>query len=339
MNSAAASCPDDIAAAVDRLRAGGLVAFATETVYGLGADAGNAAAVRGIFAAKGRPADHPLIVHIADSADMAHWAAELPSAAIALASAFWPGPLTLILRRAAHVADAVTGGQDTVGLRCPSHPLARQLLAACRAAGILGVAAPSANRFGRVSPTTVAHVRAEFGDDLMILDGGPCAVGIESTIVDVSGGGARVLRPGMIAAGAIAACVSVATPHATDVMPRVPGALASHYAPSTPLVLLGEAELVRRAVTLTRSGKRVAVVATPATLRQLTGLPHLAAMRSAAHEPADYARELYAALRELDASEADAILIETPPAADDWEAIRDRLARAAAGAGRHTDPP
>lgn len=208
MDAPAPSATDaDIAAAAARLRAGELVALPTETVHGLGADAMNPAAVRRIFEAKGRPADHPLIVHLPDAEQMTQWARDIPREAIALAQAFWPGPLTLILKREDDVPLEVTGGQDTVGLRVPGHPLALKLL---RAFGG-GVAAPSANRFGRISPTTAQHVRDEFhdtlGDALTVLDGGPCEVGIESTILDLSGEAPRILRPGAISAEQIAAVI------------------------------------------------------------------------------------------------------------------------------------
>jgi L-threonylcarbamoyladenylate synthase len=308
-----------IARAVLRLRAGGLV-------YGLGADASNAQAVASIFAAKGRPVDHPLIVHIATASDMAHWAAQIPATAITLAERYWPGPLTLILRRAAHVSDGITGGQNTVGLRCPSHPVAHRLLAACREVGMLGLAAPSANRFGHVSPTTAAHVRSEFDGSLMVLDGGPCAVGIESTIVDVSNGGARVLRPGMISAADIAECVGADLVDADRLSPRVPGALAQHYAPATRLHLLESAALIARAREL-GAGRRIGVLATPDTLSRI----NCAAALPAPSVADDYARLLYASLRDLDLRDLDCILVEMPPATADWEAIRDRLMRAAAG--------
>ena len=207
---------DSIHAAVVRLRTGGVVAFPTETVYGLGADAGNAAAVAKIFELKGRPADHPLIVHLASALALAAWAAVVPPAAARLAALFWPGPLTMILPRAPGVMDAVTGGQATVGVRCPAHPLALQLLRECAKQGIAGLAAPSANRFGHVSPTTAAHVRAEFGADLMVLDGGPAAVGIESTIVDLSGVAPRILRPGVITEAQIAEALAFTIAAAVD---------------------------------------------------------------------------------------------------------------------------
>ena len=208
-DSASMSVP--VSSAAERLARGELVAFPTETVYGLGADASSAAAVARIFAAKGRPADHPLIVHLAEAAHMAHWATDLPAVTWALAEAFWPGPLTLIVPRAAHVLNDVTGGQATVGLRVPSHPVARELLRAFAALGDgpRGVAAPSANKFGHVSPTTAAHVREEFGDAIYVLDGGACEVGIESTIIDCTAvdqqgaGRLRLLRPGLITVDAL----------------------------------------------------------------------------------------------------------------------------------------
>jgi len=322
-----------IDAAVARLAAGELVAFPTETVYGLGADAGNPAAVARIFAAKGRPADHPVIVHVAAAEDIAHFARAVPPAAWRLAQRLWPGPLTLVLSRAPSVDDAVTGGQDTVGLRCPAHPLARALLFACREAGIRGLAAPSANRFGRLSPTTAAHVRAEFGPELMILDGGRCEVGIESTIVTFTDGKPRILRPGMCPAETVAAVAGV--PLADDAFqaPRVSGSLAQHYAPATPLELLDSAELVARVCALGAQRRCVAVLACATTLARLdAGAARLQAHVAAA-EPAAYAHELYAVLHELDAGAAEVLLVERPPDEPGWDAIHDRLARAAAGSG------
>ncbi|HEY5290991.1 MAG TPA: L-threonylcarbamoyladenylate synthase, partial [Burkholderiales bacterium] len=240
--------PAEIRRAAAILRAGGLVAFPTETVYGLGADASNPAAVAKIFAAKGRPQDHPVIVHLGSIELLPLWAGEIPAAAHKLAAAFWPGPLTLILKRAAGVSDCVTGGQDTVGLRIPGHPVALELLQAFAGAeggrAFSGIAAPSANRFGRISPTTAAHVRAELGAAVeWVLDGGECGVGIESTIVDLSRGRAVLLRPGQITPAQIAAVLGdeVAQPDAAA--PRVPGAQGSHYAPRTPLHLVAAAEL------------------------------------------------------------------------------------------------
>ncbi|MEO8003262.1 MAG: L-threonylcarbamoyladenylate synthase, partial [Betaproteobacteria bacterium] len=225
----------EIEQAVQILRKGGLVAFPTETVYGLGADASNPAAVRKIFAAKGRPADHPVIVHIADTSELKHWALEVPRSAWVLAEKFWPGPLTMVFKRASHVSDLVTGGQDTVGVRVPSHPVAQQLLRAFNG----GIAGPSANRFGRLSPTTAAHVREELGAAVdLVLDGGPCEVGIESTIVDVTRATPAVLRPGRITALQIEEALATAVGDTAPGRPRVSGSLDSHYAPQLPLTLV-----------------------------------------------------------------------------------------------------
>ncbi|MDR0635136.1 MAG: threonylcarbamoyl-AMP synthase [Azoarcus sp.] len=335
--------PDHLRQAVERLLAGQLVALPTETVYGLGADAANPEAVARIYAAKGRPADHPLIVHLAAAAHLAQWAAHVPPAARALAAAFWPGPLTLILKKQDWVPLAVTGGQDTVGLRVPGHPLALALLAAfaaARAPAPAGVAAPSANRFGRVSPTTAAHVREEMGEKVaLILDGGPCEVGIESTIVDFSRATPEILRPGAITAEDIVRVAGI-SPRArggpaggetltAEAAPRVPGSLAAHYAPRTPLRLADTADLAATLARLARAGQRVAVLA-------YSALPHDAGRPfgwlAAAPEPAGYARQLYASLRALDALGADLLLVENPPALPAWRAIADRLRRAAAGA-------
>jgi L-threonylcarbamoyladenylate synthase len=238
----------DYERAVDLLRAGELVAIPTETVYGLGADAANPAAVAKIFAAKGRPADHPLIVHLAGHDAVDHWAEQVPAVAWELMETFWPGPLTLILKKQAWVPDAVTGGQDTVGLRVPGHPVALELLRrfAAVAGEHAGIAAPSANRFGRISPTTAEHVREELGDRVpLILDGGPCAVGIESTIVDCSRGEPVILRPGHISAAHLEA-VSGVQPRlvAGGGTPRVSGALEAHYAPQTPLRMVAGESLL-----------------------------------------------------------------------------------------------
>jgi len=314
----------DIEHAVAVLRAGGLVAFPTETVYGLGADAGNPQAVRKIFEVKGRPATHPVIVHLADAVQTANWAREVPEAARTLSRRFWPGPLTLILKRARGVSDEVTGGQDTVALRVPSHPLAQQLLA--RFGG--GIAAPSANRHGRVSATTADHVRREFGDAVdCVLDGGESQVGIESTIVDLSGGKPVLLRPGWITAGEIERALGMPLAAPAAGAPRAPGTLAAHYAPETPLTLVEGDLLAELAATLTRQGKRVAVLALSEARPLLPGVAWIAAPRDAA----GYAHALYASLRRLDESGCDAIIVEKPPQTAEWAAINDRLARAATG--------
>jgi len=314
----------EIEAAAAILRAGGLVAFPTETVYGLGADAANPAAVRRIFETKGRPSTHPVIVHLADGVQAASWAREVPEAARRLARRFWPGPLTIILRRAAAVSDVVTGGQDTVALRVPSHPVAQQLLA--RFGG--GIAAPSANRHGRVSATTADHVRREFGAAVeCVLDGGEAGIGIESTIIDLSRGHATLLRPGWITVGEIGKALGAPLAAPAADAPRAPGSLAAHYAPRTPLTL-AEGELaLELAASLTRQGKRVAVLARSARRPLLQGLEWAAAPEDAA----GYAHALYATLRRLDEAGCDAIIVENPPRAPEWAAINDRLARAAAG--------
>ena len=319
----------EIEAAVAALVRGELVGFPTETVYGLAADAGNPDAVARLYALKGRPPGHPVIVHIAEPTALRHWALELPPAAGQLAAACWPGPMTLVVRRAAHVLPAITGGQDTVAVRCPDHPVALALLRACAVAGIAGLVAPSANRFGRVSPTTAAHVRAEFGAALpIVLDGGPCAVGIESTIVDVSSGEARILRPGMVTAAQIAAVLGSALGDVATPAPRVSGSLAAHYAPRTPVRLL-EKSALPMAVT---SARTVAVWAFADTLAKLPARRGLV-VQAAPVDAASYARALYASLRALDAEGADVLLVERPPEGDAWRGIHDRLQRAAAGSG------
>lgn len=314
----------EIDQAVAILKRGGLVAFPTETVYGLGADASDAAAIRKLYAAKGRPADHPVIVHIADMQQLAQWAREVTPLAHKLARQFWPGPLTLILRRAPGVGDAVTGGQDTVGLRIPSHPVAHALLE--KFGG--GVAAPSANRFGRVSATTAAHVRQEFGDAVdCVLDGGQSDVGIESTIVDATGAAPVLLRPGHISASDIEHAAGVALAVPTAQSPRAPGTLAAHYAPATPLQVMESDLLLELAASLARQGKRVAVLARSSLQPLLTGITWIAAPTDAAA----YAHDLYAHLRTLDAAGCDAILVEQLPQRPEWAAVNDRLGRAAAG--------
>jgi L-threonylcarbamoyladenylate synthase len=310
--------------AVAILRAGGLVAFPTETVYGLGADASNAAAVRKIFEIKERPATHPLIVHLADAVQLANWAREVPEHARKLARKFWPGPLTLILKRAPGVSDVVTGGQDTVALRVPSHPLALQLLA--RFGG--GVAAPSANRHGRVSATTAEHVRREFGAAVdCVLDGGETQIGIESTIIDCSGAGATLLRPGWITRREIEAALGASLAAPAAEAPRAPGTLAAHYAPRTPLALVEGERAAELAGEHARQGRRVAVLAHSARQPPLEGLEWIAAPRDAA----GYAHALYASLRRLDDAGCETIIVEQPPQGPEWAAINDRLARAAAG--------
>ncbi len=319
-----------IAHAADLLRAGRLVGLPTETVYGLGADAANEAAVAEIFAAKGRPADHPLIVHVGDAEALTTWAARVPKEAIALARAFWPGPLTMILDKADDVSDLVTGGQPTVGLRMPDHPVALALLR--RFGG--GIAAPSANRFGRISPTTAAHVEAELGERVaMVLDGGDCLVGIESTILDLTGATPVILRPGAIDAAAIAAVIGRRPLHREDLAadtatPRVSGALPAHYAPATAMRLLDHAALM--AAIADAPDCRTAVLSREPMADGFGGI-----WKRAPHSADAYARALYADLRALDAAGCERILVEAPPADPDWRAIRDRLERAARGAADH----
>ncbi len=311
---------DEIERAARLLRAGALVAFPTETVYGLGADASNTAAVRKLFAAKGRPADHPVIVHVSGTSELKHWAAEVPRGAWVLAEKFWPGPLTMVLRRAAQVSDLITGGQDTVGVRVPSHPVAQQLLKAF--AG--GIAAPSANRFGRLSPTTAAHVREELGEAVdLVLDGGACEVGIESTIVDFTRETPAVLRPGHISAQQIAEALAAPLAGSAAGRPRVSGSLESHYAPNLPLKIVAPDQIEN--YLRSRAGTPVAVLArrgrpaeSKATLWQV-----------APDAPGNYARLLYATLRRLDVSGCRLIVVEELPELPEWMALRDRLGRAA----------
>lgn len=292
----------------------------TETVYGLAADARNPDAVRRIFAAKGRPADHPLIVHLGDAGQLADWVRDIPTAAERLIAAFWPGPLTLVLKKSGRVDPVVTGGQDTVGIRVPAHPVAQALLKAFGG----GLAAPSANRFGRISPTQARHVRDEFPSGVaVILDGGPSAVGLESTIVDLSGPAPRLLRPGSIGAAAIEALIGpLERPHDAE-GPRASGRLAAHYAPAKPLDLVD-----REAVDDYRRTY-------PEGVSWLCAgpLPDGAQGVALADDAAGYGRELYAALRELDAGAGRRIAVLRPPSDDSWTAVHDRLGRAAAGSG------
>jgi len=312
-----------IAAAAQLLRDGGVVAIPTETVYGLGAVAMHPAAVRRVFAIKGRPANHPLIVHLHSADALPDWAREIPDAAWLLAERFWPGPLTLVLPRQPHVPDEVTGGQDSVALRVPAQPVARELIAAVGA-----LAAPSANRFGRVSPTTAAHVLAELGDDVdMILDAGPCQVGLESTILSLLDGTPALLRPGAITVAELEAVLGrpvAPPPHSL----RAPGRLASHYAPVTPLELVAAGELPQRLAAQGAPRVRIATLAhSPAAIA--AGEAAGAAVIAMPANAVDYGRMLYAALRRLDAAGHDLIIVETPPAAPEWLAVHDRLMRAA----------
>jgi len=311
----------EIEKAAKILRAGGLVAFPTETVYGLGADASNPAAVRKIFAAKGRPADHPVIVHISDMSELKHWAAEVPRAAWLLAEKFWPGPLTIVLKRSPHVNDLISGGQNSIGLRVPGHPVAQQLLKAFGG----GIAAPSANKFGRLSPTTAEHVREELGNAVeMVLDGGPCDIGIESTIVDLTCDPPAILRPGRVSAQQITDALLVPLGESAADRPRVPGSLASHYAPRAPLKLVQPDEV--------ENYVRRQVVQPPVAVVARRGRPRdskVALWQVAPETPEEYARVLYAILRRLDDAGCRLIVVEALPPLPEWAAVRDRLDRAA----------
>jgi L-threonylcarbamoyladenylate synthase len=321
-----------VARAVEVLRRGGLVAFPTETVYGLGADAANPSAVERIFAVKGRPPFHPLIVHLPDRSALEEWAAEVAPEAWALAEAFWPGALTLVVPRAERVPDAVTGGLDTVGLRVPAAPLALELLSAFGA----GVAAPSANRFGRVSPTTADHVRADLGDAVdLVLDGGPCSIGVESTIVDCTGERFEILRPGGVSAEALSEVLGceiglrTGAPGAAPSV-RAPGTLPSHYAPRARVELVAAGpEAAVRARALLDEGRRAGLLA-PAP-EELLGLPGEVEVLPPAGGPEDYARCLYDRLREADRRDLDVLLVIPPPQGGLGTAVTDRLRRAAAG--------
>jgi L-threonylcarbamoyladenylate synthase len=313
---------DEIDRAVEALRDGEVVAFPTETVYGLGADAQNPDAVRKVFELKGRPATHPLIVHLDHPRLLERWALNVPPAAQALAERFWPGPLTLVLRRAPAVDLAITGGQDTVAVRVPNHPVAQQLL---RAFGG-GIVAPSANRYGCVSPTRAEHVREEFGDAVkVILDGGDCKIGLESTIVSCVDAVPRVLRPGGITLSQLRSVVPEVVEGRTASQPRVPGSDAKHYAPSTPLSIVTSGKLEEVVAQLTADHEKVAVLATRPPRLANKFMTWINAGRRADV----YARELYVNLRALDKSGAREILVEEVPAGEVWDAVRDRLRRAA----------
>ena len=306
---------NEVRRAVEILRRGGLVAFPTETVYGLGADASNASAVKKLYAVKRRPIDHPVIVHFDSAARAFTWAREMPETAAQLAKKFWPGPLTLVLKRSPLAHDFVTGGQDRIGMRVPAHPVAHALLAEFGG----GVAAPSANRFGLVSPTTAAHVRDDLGADVeLVLEGGASEVGIESTIVDLSSGQATLLRPGKISAAEIAAVTGPVAEKRED-SPRHPGGLERHYAPRTPALLVPTQELDRE---IAQRKDKVAVLAFS---RPDERVDFWLRMPRDAHA---YAHKLYGALRELDTAGCEAILIEAPPSDPEWSAVLDRLRRA-----------
>ena len=328
--------PATIAQAAAHLAAGELVAFPTETVYGLGADAASDRAVAGIFAAKGRPSDHPLIVHVTGLPEAERFAREVPPVARRLMQAFWPGPLTVILPRREGMAGAAAGGQDSVGLRCPSHPVALALLRACAAhmPPVWGVAGPSANRFGRVSPTTADHVRSEFGDAVVVVDGGACEVGIESSIVDCTRGRPVLLRPGVLTHAQIeVACGErLWLPHEiAEAAPRASGTLESHYAPQAPVRVMAAADLQAALLARVREGGGASGSLAVWSRAGLT-LPASSCVHRVMPQDARVAaRELFAVLREFDAIGADTIWIEQPPDTPEWAGVRDRLQRAAAG--------
>ncbi len=321
----------DVGTAAKLLAEGKTVVFPTETVYGLGADAANPAAVGKIFELKGRPANHPVIVHVAGTHGLRDWGSEVPNMAIILAEKFWPGPLTLIVKRSDRVPLMVTGGQESVGLRCPSHPMAQELLREFERIGSGAVAAPSANKFGHVSPTTAQHVRDEFGAGIPVLDGGACEVGLESTILDLSQGVPVLLRPGAITRKQIANVIGQEPRDRDAHSPRASGTLAAHYAPQTSLTLMSPASLdadVRNFANVAVLARREPSMGSKATFWIV-----------ASDDPATYAHDLYANLRKLDDAGAKRILVEAPPPTPEWEAVNDRLARAAAGSAMIEDEP
>lgn len=331
----------DIRQAAEILFKGELVAFPTETVYGLGADADSPQAVAKIYLAKGRPSSHPVIVHVAQPQDIQHWCCDIAPQAWDLAQAFWPGPLTMILKRHPDVDASVSGGQDTIGVRCPSHPVAHALLTEfaelkTKSGQVrAGVAAPSANRFGRVSPTRAMHVRDEFGalvsNGLLVLEGGASEVGIESTIVDLSTatqtGQAALLRPGAISAADLARILGrdVSAPSMSS--PRVSGSLKAHYAPTTPLVLCPATELVNAVARwLATNPGRVAVLGS----HEFVSDDERVVVLPMPNQAADFARDLYATLRAVDDLSVSAVICEQVPQGSEWDGVRDRLSRAAA---------
>jgi L-threonylcarbamoyladenylate synthase len=321
--------PQAILEAARRIQAGELVGFPTETVYGLGADASSDQAVAGIFAAKGRPSDHPLIVHVADTAQVSDYAASVPPFAAKLIKAFWPGPLTVIRPRKPGVAAAAAGGQDSIGLRCPSHPVALAFLKACNT----GVAGPSANRFGRVSPTTARHVQQEFGDSLLVLDGGPCDVGIESSIVDCTRGRPVLLRPGILTPAQLEAACGEAVlgkdefeQQALGDAPRASGTLEAHYAPNAKLRLMDAGPIQTALDLLGADAAHIAVYA-----RSIVRIKSDKVLyRRMPDDALATAQQLFAVLRDFDAKGVKLIWVENPPPDADWDGVRDRLGRAAA---------
>jgi len=320
----------EIESAVQALRDGELVAFATETVYGLGANAQNPAAVAKIFAAKGRPPNHPVIVHLDSPRFLHRWVREVPEVAMRLAERFWPGPFTMVMPRAANVHDVITGGQDTIAIRVPAHPMAQQLLTAFGG----GIAAPSANRYGRLSPTRAEHVREELGDAVrVILDGGECQIGLESTIVSFEGDGVRLLRPGSVTATQISAVVGELFSGDGRPVPRVPGSPPTHYAPTTHMTIVPAGEIDAQADAASSGGRRVAVLAQRLPLRA----HKYATWINAGRRPENYGRDLYANLRTLDKAGCRRILVQGVPDGERWDAIRDRLVHAATSVAESDD--
>jgi L-threonylcarbamoyladenylate synthase len=312
----------ELDAAVQALRDGDLVAFPTETVYGLGANAQNPAAVARIFEVKGRPTTHPVIVHLDSPRYLHRWVREVPDNATRMAERFWPGPLTIVMPRAPNVHDIVTGGQDTVAVRVPAHPMAQQLLNAFGG----GIAAPSANRYGRLSPTRAEHVRDELGEAVrVILDGGECQLGLESTIVACEGQNVRLLRPGAVTASQLRGVVGELIVGADLQSPRVPGSTPSHYAPTTPMVIVPSGEIDAQAAALSSGGRRIAVLAQRLPLKAHKYVTWV----NAGKRPEQYAQDLYANLRTLDKAGCQQILVQEVPHDERWDAVSDRLLRAA----------
>lgn len=313
----------DLQKAVELLHAGKLVAFPTETVYGLGADAANPEAVKKIFTAKGRPATHPVIVHLENQEQLSAWACKISPLAWQLAQKFWPGPMTLVLERAPHVSDTITGGQNTIAVRVPNHPIAQKLLHGFGS----GIAAPSANRFGRISPTCAQHVSQELGSAVdLILDGGACTLGIESTIIDLSSATPQILRPGSISPFQINSVLGEQTLSQGNpfIRPRVPGNLLAHYAPQTLLQIVPETKLKPAIDNALLTQQSIAVLTPMAAFIQDTHV-HWYSMPV---EPVKYAHDLYARLREVDQGEHTLILVTEVPETEEWFAVADRLAKA-----------
>lgn len=322
---------EHIQRAAASLAAGGLIGLPTETVYGLAANAEDIQAVKRIFETKGRPADHPLIVHVLDAKDASRFAGSLHPVAERLMAAFWPGPLTLIVARAKGRVEAAAGGHATVGIRCPAHPVARAVLAEAQRLGVFGLAAPSANRFGRVSPTSGQHVVSEFGAELLVLDGGDCEVGIESSIVDCSRGEPVLLRPGMLSRAEIEAAAGATLREADDKAPSASGTLAAHYAPRARVRLLATSEIVDHWNASPHAGVGVYARTTmPISTVASSAPPTGAIVWRMPYEAREAAQALFAALRAFDDAKVREVWIEAPPAGEEWDGVRDRLMRAAA---------